>query len=86
MFCSSEYRDENGGKEGQGGVGPPVRTSITCAARPPEFISDRLLKVTLELRRRAKAVIFFVAYAQTETQNASNEHAFWTILDRVVED
>ena len=45
-------------------------------AGPPEFISDRLLKVTLELRGRAKAVTFFVAYAPTETQNASNQHAF----------
>ena len=29
----------------QGGVGLAVRTSNTRAARPPEFISDRLLKV-----------------------------------------
>ena len=56
------------------------------AARPPEFISDRLLKVTLELRGRAKAVTFFVAYAPTETHNASNKHAFWTTLDRTVKD
>ena len=74
------------GKKGkQGGVGIAVRTSITCAARPPEFISDRLLKVTLDLRGRDKAVTFFVAYGPTETQNAGNKHAFWTSLDRVVE-
>ena len=85
MYCSGECGGENGGKKGQGGVGLAVRTSITRAARPPEFISDRLLKVTLELRGRAKAVTFFVAYAPTETQNASNEHAFWTTLDRAVE-
>ena len=61
--------------------------SITRAARPPEFISDRLLKVTLELRGRAKAVTFVVAYAPTETQNTNNKHhAFWTSLDRVVEE
>ena len=81
MYCGSEYGDENGGKKGQGGVGLAVRTSITRAARPPEFISDRLLKVTLELRGRAKAVTFFVAYAPTETHNASNKHAFWTTLN-----
>ena len=75
-----------GGKKGQGGVGLAVKTSITRAARPPEFISDRLLKVTLELRGRAKAVTFVVACAPTETQNASNKHAFWTSLDRVVEE
>ena len=28
----------------------------------------------------------FVAYALTETDNASNEHAFWTTLDRAVKD
>ena len=75
-YCSGECGDENGGKKGQGGVGLAVRTSITRAARPPEFVTDRLLKVTLELRGRAKAVTCFVAYAPTETQNASNKHAF----------
>ena len=85
MYCSGECGGENGGKKGQGGVGLAVRTSITRAARPPEFISDRLLKVTLELRGRAKAVTFFAAYAPTETQNASNKHASgraWTELWR----
>ena len=87
VYCGGECVGENGGKKGQGGVGLAVRTSITRAARPPEFISDRLLKVTLlELRGRAKAVTFVVAYAPTETQNASNKHAFWTSLDRVVEE
>ena len=50
------------------------------------LISDRLLKVTLELRGRAKAVTFLVAYAPTETQNASNKHIFWAGLDRAVEE
>ena len=86
MYCNGECGDENGGKKGQGGVGLAVRTSITRAARPPEFISDRLLKVTLELRGRTKAVTFFVAYAPTETHNASDKHAFWTTLDRAVKD
>ena len=45
-----------------------------------------MLKVTLELRGRAKAVTFVVAYVPTETQNTSNKHAFWTSLDRVVEE
>ena len=70
LYCSGGCGGENGGKKGHGGVGLAVRTSITRAARPPEFISDRLLKVTLGLRGRAKAVTFFVAYAPTETQNA----------------
>ena len=86
VYCSGECGDENGGKKGQGGVELAVRTSITRAARPPEFISDCLLKVTLELRGRAKAVTFFVAYAPTEIHDASKKHAFWTTLDRAVKD
>ena len=86
VYCSGEWGDENGGKKGQGGVGLAVRTSITRAARSPDFISDRSLKVTLELRGRAKAVTLFVAYAPTETHNASNKHAFWTTLGRAVKD
>ena len=84
VCCSGECGDENRGNKGQDGVRLTVRTSITRAARPPEFISDRLLKVILELRGRAKAVTFFVAYAPTETNNASNRHLFWTTLDRAV--
>ena len=84
VYCSKgECSGENGGKKGQAGVGLAVRTSITRAAPPPDFISDRLLNVTLELRGRAKAVTFVVAYVPTETQNANNKHAFWTSLDRV---
>ena len=86
LYCSGECGGENGRKKEQGGVGLAVRTSIIRAARPPEFISDRLLKVNLELRGLAKAVTFVVAYAPTETQNANNKHAFWTSLDRVVEE
>ena len=74
VYCSGECGGKNGGKKEQGRVRLAVRTSITRAARPPEFISDRLVKVTLELRGRAKAVTFFVAYAPTETQ--VNKHAF----------
>ena len=86
VYCSGECSDENGGKKGQGGVGLAGRTSITRAVRPPEFISGRSLKVTLELRGRAKAVTFFVAFAPTETHNANNKHAFWTTLDRAVKE
>ena len=85
VYCSGESGDENGGKKGQGGVALAVRASSTRAARPPEFISDRSLNVTLELSGRARAVTFFVAFSPTETQNASNKHTFWTTLDRAVE-
>ena len=85
VYCSGECSGENGcGKKGQGGVGLAVRTSITRATRLPEFISDRLLKVALEIRGRAKAVTFVVAYAPIETHNPYNKHAFWTIVDRAV--
>ena len=51
-----------------------------------EFISDRLIKVTLELCDRARSVPFVVAYAPTKTQIASKKHSFWTALDRVVKE
>ena len=86
VHCSGECGDDNGEKKGQGRVGLAVTTSITRAAHPPEFISDRLLKVTLELRGRAKVVTCFVAYAPTQTQTANNKHAFWTTLDIAVEE
>ena len=83
VYCSGECGGGNGGKKGQG---LSVRTSTTRAACPSESISDRLLNVTLELRGRAKVVTAFVAYAPTETRNASNKHAFWTSLDRAVKE
>ena len=86
VYCSGECGGESGGKKRQGGIGLAVRTSIKRAARPPEFISDRLLKVILELHGRAKAVMFLVVYAPTETQNASNKHAFCTSSDKAVEE
>ena len=76
VCCNGECGGENGDIKGQDRVGLTVRTSILRAARPPEFISDRLLKVTFELRGRAKTVTFVVAYASTEIQNHSNKHAF----------
>ena len=86
VYYSGECGGENREKKGQGGVGLAVRTSIRRAVLPPEFISDRLLEVTLQLRGRANAVAFFVAYAPTGTHNASNKHVFWTTLDRAVEE
>ena len=86
VYCSGECGGKNYGKKEQGGVGLAVRTSIARAARPPQFISDHLSKVTLELRGQATAVTFFVAYAPTEIQNASYEHAFWTSSDRAVKE
>ena len=86
MYCSDECGGGNDGEKRQGGVRLVVRTSITRASRPPEFIIDRLLKITLELRGRAKAVTFFVAYAPTEAQKASNKLASWTSLDRAGEE
>ena len=70
VYCSGESRGEGGGKKGEGRVGLAVRKSISHAeARPPELISDRLLKVTLELFGRVRAVRFVVWYAPTDTQS-----------------
>ena len=56
VYCSGERGGDIGWKNGHGEVGLAMRTSITCAARPPEFISDSLQEITLELRSRAGAV------------------------------
>ena len=67
---SGESGGEGEVKKGQGGVELAVRKSISRAeARPLEFINDRLLKVTLELCGRARAVTFVVGYAPTDTQS-----------------
>ena len=42
--------------------------------------------MTLDLRGRAKAVSFVVAYAPTETADASRKNSFWTALDSAVKD
>ena len=47
VYCSGECGEENGGKKGPGGVGLAVRTSITRAARPPEFLVIACLKLHL---------------------------------------
>ena len=47
VYCSGERGGEKGGNKGQGGAGLAAKSSITRAARPPELISDRLLKVRL---------------------------------------
>ena len=87
VFCSGESGGEGEGKKGQVGVGLAVRKSISRAeARPPEFISDRLLKVTLEMCGRARAVTFVVGYAPTDTQSVGKENVFWTSLKRVVKE
>ena len=87
VYCSGESGGDGEGKKGQGGVGLAVRKSISRAvARPPEFISDRLLKVTLELCGRARAVTFVVGYAPKDTQSNRKKNAFWTALERVVKE
>ena len=61
VYWSGESGGDGEGKKGQGGVGLAVRKSIFRAAgRSPELMSDRLLKVTLELCVRARAVAFIV--------------------------
>ena len=77
VYCSGESGGDGEGKKGQGGVGLAVYKSIPRAeARPPEFIRDRLLKVTLELCGRARAVTFVVGYASTDTRSVGKKNAF----------
>ena len=87
VYCIGESGGDKDGKKGQGGVGLVVCKSIPRAeARPPKFISDKLLKVTLELCGRARAVTFVVKYAPTDTQSVREKHAFWTALERVLKE
>jgi len=67
VYCSGERGGKDGGRKGQDGVGLKQAILARTAVRPRKFISDRLLKVTLELRGRARAVTFVVAYAPTGT-------------------
>ena len=85
VYCSGESGGDGEGKKGQGGVGLVVRKSIS-RAEAREFISDRLLKVTLKLCGRARAVTFVVEYAPTDTQSLREKNAFWTALERVVKE
>ena len=86
LYCSWERGGETNGKKGLDGVGLATKNSITRSARPPEFTSYHLLKVTLQRRGRAKVVTLTVAYAPTKIQRASCKHAFWSTLDRAVGD
>ena len=80
VYCSGESGGNGKEKKGQGGVGLAVLKNIFRAeARSPEFISDMLLKVTLELCGRARAVTFIV-------QSVGEKHVFWTALDSVVKE
>ena len=75
VYCRGESGGDGEGKKSQGGVGLAVRKSLSGAeAQPPEFISDRLLKVTVKLCDRARAVTFVVGYAPTDTQSIGKEN------------
>ena len=67
-YLSGEGGGEGGGEKGQRGVGLAIRRGITRAQKQSsEFISDRLLKVMLELCGRVRTVTFVVAYAPIDT-------------------
>ena len=87
VYCSGESGGDGEGKKGRGGVGLAFRKRISRAeARPPEFISERLLEATLELCGRARAGTFVVGCAPTNTQSVGKKNAFWTALERVVKE
>ena len=54
--------------------------------QPPEFISDRLLKVILDRRGRAEVASSVVAYVATETADVSRKNVLWSALDSAVTD
>ena len=87
VYCSGESGGESQ-KIGQGGVGLAVKQTFgtQTTTRPLEFITDRLLKVTLDLRGRAKAVSFVMAYAPTKTADVSRKNFFLAALGSAVKD
>ena len=88
VYCSGESGGDGDGKKGQREVGLAIRKKsiFRAEARPPEFIGNRLLKVTLELCGRARAVTFVVEYTPTDNQFIGKKHAFWTALERAVKE
>ena len=87
VYCSGESGGDKEGKKSQVGLGLAVCKSISRAeARSPEFISDRLLKVTLELCGRGRVMTFVLGYAPTDTQSDGKKHACWTALGRIVKE
>ena len=72
VYCSGESGGEQ--QKGQGEVGLADRFRVSRAeVRSAELISDRLLKVTLELCGQARAVTFAVVYAETDAQVLSKQ-------------
>ena len=87
VYCSGESGGDKEGKKSQVGVILAVCKSISRAkAQSTEFISDRLLKVTLELCGRARAMPFVLGYAPTDTQSDGKKHACWTALGRIAKE
>ena len=64
------------------GVGLAVKQTFgtQTTSQQPEIISDCFVKVTQDLRGRAKAVSCVVAYAPTETADVSRKNVFWAAL------
>ena len=78
VYCSGESGGEDE-RKWQGGVRLTVTQTLgtKTTAYPPELISYRLLKVTLDfLCGRAKAVSFLMANAPTETTDVSRKNIF----------
>ena len=85
VYCSGESGDESQIKR-QGGVGLTLKQTFgtQTTTRPPEFIGDRLLKVTQGLRGRAKSVSFVATYVPTEIADVSRKNIFWAALGSAV--
>ena len=85
VHCNSESGDEFQEK-GQGGFGPAVKQTLgtQTTAGHLEFIGDRLLEMTLDIRGRSKGVSFVVVYAPTETTDVSRKNIFLVALDIAV--
>ena len=78
-YYSGESGGDEKGKKGQDGVRLAIRKCVSRAeALSREFISNRLLEVTLALCGGDRAVTLVVGYALKYTRPVGKKHAFWT--------
>lgn len=85
VHCSEEEGDKD--KKVQGGGELAIEKLLGMQINPglPEFISDRLLKLVLDLRLRAKDVSFVMIYTPTKIDDTS-KNMFWVALEIALED
>ena len=80
-------RRRKGRKEGEPRVGLAVRESIVAGMDKGyvavECISARMMKVSIQLKRKSDGVSFIIGYTPTLGKSTSEKYCFWNSLDEV---